>query len=241
MDFRIFALAILFALVIGAGCTGTPTTTGNETPAASITTPVPTATPDDTLRCATDADCVPAQCCHPTSCMNSRFKSVCTLMCTQVCQGPLDCGAGSCGCIEGMCRVVPSSAATVTTANAPSIKLSASPQRYSPIMSSTPGIGLSLNTSGFNASDATFEWNATYGAFLTWDAPDYSVHMIGNPATTGNGTVYWTFTDSPSSTQDPVIITVLARETAHPDSILGASTATLKWDGNFTVYVDTIT
>ena len=31
----------------------------------------------------------------------------CTLMCTMVCSGPLDCGAGSCGCVNGRCSVVP--------------------------------------------------------------------------------------------------------------------------------------
>lgn len=55
--------------------------------------------------CQTDSDCVPAECCHPTSCINTRFKSVCNLFCTQECSGPLDCDAGSCQCINGKCAV----------------------------------------------------------------------------------------------------------------------------------------
>ncbi|MDD1667199.1 MAG: hypothetical protein LUO96_01900 [Methanomicrobiales archaeon] len=61
----------------------------------------------DTGSCVTDSDCVPEQCCHPTSCINSDYKGVCTLLCTNVCQGPIDCGAGHCGCVDGSCSVVP--------------------------------------------------------------------------------------------------------------------------------------
>lgn len=55
--------------------------------------------------CNVYSDCVPAQCCHPTSCINKNYKTVCNLACTQGCSGPLDCG-GSCGCAEGKCYVI---------------------------------------------------------------------------------------------------------------------------------------
>jgi hypothetical protein len=57
----------------------------------------------DTRSCTTDSDCVPEQCCHPTSCINSAYKGVCTVLCTNVCQGPIDCGTGHCSCINGRC------------------------------------------------------------------------------------------------------------------------------------------
>jgi len=57
--------------------------------------------------CTQDSDCVPAGCCHPTSCINSAYKGVCNLLCTMSCEGPLDCGAGSCDCIQNSCAVVP--------------------------------------------------------------------------------------------------------------------------------------
>jgi hypothetical protein len=58
--------------------------------------------------CVYDSDCVPAQCCHPDSCINKDYKSVCNLMCTAICSGPLDCSAGSCGCVKGECSVISS-------------------------------------------------------------------------------------------------------------------------------------
>ena len=60
------------------------------------------------LSCDKSSDCVPAGCCHPAACINSAYKPDCTdIMCTMVCSGPLDCGAGSCGCVEHSCAVVP--------------------------------------------------------------------------------------------------------------------------------------
>jgi len=64
----------------------------------------------DVRSCTTNADCVPEQCCHPTSCVNGAYKGVCNELCTNVCSGPLDCGAGHCGCINGRCSVAPGQA-----------------------------------------------------------------------------------------------------------------------------------
>lgn len=54
--------------------------------------------------CTTDADCVPAGCCHPASCVAAANAPSCTdVMCTAECRiGTLDCG-GSCLCHEGHC------------------------------------------------------------------------------------------------------------------------------------------
>lgn len=60
-----------------------------------------------TNSCATDSDCAPAPVCHPSSCVNSTYAGIPDNMaCTMACLGPLDCGAGYCGCVEGTCRVI---------------------------------------------------------------------------------------------------------------------------------------
>jgi hypothetical protein len=56
--------------------------------------------------CTQDSDCVGAQCCHPDYCINKNYKNACNLLCTNICQGPLDCNAGHCGCVKGRCSVV---------------------------------------------------------------------------------------------------------------------------------------
>jgi len=54
--------------------------------------------------CETDADCVPAGCCHAAACVGTANAPDCTdMMCTQECRyGTLDCG-GRCLCHEGRC------------------------------------------------------------------------------------------------------------------------------------------
>jgi len=58
--------------------------------------------------CTTSADCVPASCCHATSCVTKSRAPACEgMMCTLECQfGTLDCG-GSCGCVQGKCIAEP--------------------------------------------------------------------------------------------------------------------------------------
>lgn len=59
---------------------------------------------DPAESCVTDADCVPAQCCHATSCTNKEFAPDCTgVACTLECRiGTLDCG-GDCYCMNNRC------------------------------------------------------------------------------------------------------------------------------------------
>ena len=52
--------------------------------------------------------CVPAQCCHPTSCVFEKDAPDCKgVMCTMDCKpGTLDCGQGECKYIDGKCGAV---------------------------------------------------------------------------------------------------------------------------------------
>ena len=94
-----------------SGCTSSsPPVTVSPTPTPPLPATVTTMQPPALQDCTTDDDCVPAECCHPTSCINKANKGVCTLLCTMSCEGPIDCGAGSCGCVNGKCSVVASGA-----------------------------------------------------------------------------------------------------------------------------------
>lgn len=155
------------------------------------------------------------------------------------CAGPLDCGAGSCGCVRGSCRVVPGPANLHPAEIGTALNVTASPSRYSPIMSSTPGIRLTPNASGFVTSDAIFTWNASYGEFLSWNAPDYKVNQLKNPVTNHGEELYWSFIDKPASDTTPVVITISAQDPGS-GTVLGTSTVTLAWDGDYAVTVQDI-
>jgi hypothetical protein len=120
-----------------------------------------------------------------------------------------------------------------------SVRIDTAPQMYTPLMSSTPGIGLTPNVNGFNPADAEFTWNASYGHFLDWSPLKYTVSGLSQPVINHGEKVYWSFTDVPASTCDPVIISVTARDLTSGE-ILGSSRLTLGWEGNFTVSVQKI-
>jgi len=104
-------------------------------------------------------------------------------------------------------------------------------------MSSTPGIGLDPVATGFNAADATFTWNASYGQFLSWDAPGYTIGQLGASATGPGKKLYWTFIDKPAGTAEPVLITTVTAKDPASGAVWGSSAVTLAWDGNYSVTV----
>jgi hypothetical protein len=243
MDSKSLALLMVcIAILAVAGCTTTPSSPAVPTPGATAAgTPAVTApAPVNALQCTADADCVPAQCCHPTGCVNRVALKACNEMCTMSCEGPLDCGAGSCGCVRGTCSVVPATGSPAVTVSKTMIRLEATPQRYSPMMSSTPGIALTVNATGITPATTNYSWTADYGQFLSWNPPDYTVNPLGATALNHGEKVYWSFTDKPASTAVPVTVTVTARDT-RSGAELGRSTMTLGWDGAYAVMVRDIT
>jgi len=144
-------------------------------------------------------------------------------------KNPPDVPALTCSVDTGVCPVtIPGS-----------VRIDASPQMYSPTMSSTIGIGLIPNVSGFNPADVQFEWNATYGHFSDWSAPDYTISRLSQPVVNHGEKIYWSFTEEPASPLVPVIITVTARD-VQSQKVLAGSRLTLGWKGNFTVVVEKI-
>jgi hypothetical protein len=103
-------------------------------------------------------------------------------------------------------------------------------------MSSTQGIGLEPVTTGFNATDATFTWNASYGQFIPGDASGSTIDQSGASVSGPGKKLYWSFIDKPASVEKPVIITVTAKD---PESgaVWGSSAVTLLWDSNYSVTV----
>jgi hypothetical protein len=58
--------------------------------------------------CQVDADCVAAQCCHPTDVVNKENAPDCEdVACTLSCEeNTLDCGQGEIKCIANVCTAV---------------------------------------------------------------------------------------------------------------------------------------
>lgn len=103
-------------------------------------------------------------------------------------------------------------------------------------MSSTVGIGIEVNASGFDPATTIVTWTASYGKFLSWGPVNYTVQEQGNPVINHGEKLYWSFMEKPLSTLDPVFITVTATDPV-TNKVLGNSTITLGWDGDFAVVV----
>jgi hypothetical protein len=106
-------------------------------------------------------------------------------------------------------------------------------------MSSTPGIGLEPVATGFHAGDALFTWKTTFGEFLSWNPPDFRVNQLGDSSSNHGEKLYWSFIDQPASTTTPVLITITATDPAS-GRLLGSSTVSLAWEGNYSVTVKTV-
>jgi len=106
------------------------------------------------------------------------------------------------------------------------------------MMSSTPGLELSVINKGVDVEDTQYDWSASYGQFLSWNPPDFKVNEKGARVTTNGGKIYWSFRDQPADTTTPVTITVVVRTVTGKE--LGRSIATLDWDGKNAVLVKEI-
>jgi hypothetical protein len=97
------------------------------------------------------------------------------------------------------------------------------------MMSSTVGVGIEVNATGFDPSTSIVTWSATYGKFLSWGPVNYTVQEQGNPVINHGEKLYWSYNEKPASVNDPVIVTVTATDPT-TSKVLGKSTVTLVWD-----------
>ncbi|HII14932.1 MAG TPA: hypothetical protein HA362_01345 [Nanoarchaeota archaeon] len=97
----LWLLVIGIALLLTSCAKETPEEGGSASDVCSIEKP---SCGQDS--CTAKEDCVAASCCHPLSVVNKAYAPDCSgIMCTMVCSGPLDCGAGSIECVDGKCVI----------------------------------------------------------------------------------------------------------------------------------------
>jgi hypothetical protein len=83
------------------------------------------------------------------------------------------------------------------------ISIRASPEKYSPLMSSTVGIGLTPLYTG--SGPVVYSWNTSYGHFISWNAPDWNVNQHGDRIDTTNQTIYWTYSPEDMGKEKPPV------------------------------------
>jgi len=136
----------------------------------------------------------------------------------------------------------PAPASQVTPATtAPLLSISIKPDitRYTVLMSSAPGIGLSPNITGQSRPDnLTCEWTTSYGHFLGWNAPDYTVNELGTTVSGNRTKVYWTYIGENESFPRPQVHISLAVTDPSTGAVLGHAEKIIDWDtGNDTAVI----
>ena len=81
---------------------------------------------------------------------------------------------------------------------------------YTPLMSSTVGIGLTPEfPSSLDNTIVSFRWQTDYGYFIIWRAPDFKVHEMGPDVTTDDGKIFWSYgPDDMDKDKPPVHVTL---------------------------------
>ena len=116
--------------------------------------------------------------------------------------------------------------------------ISAQPQAYSPLMSSTPGIRLTArNISGILPPDAAFRWEASYGRFLTWDPPASQVVELGPEARRESQEIYWSFLQEPEGEDRRDVVITLTVTDGKTGSPLARSEIRIAWKEGLMVEV----
>jgi hypothetical protein len=111
------------------------------------------------------------------------------------------------------------------------VKIQAEPIAYSPIMSSTPGIGLTpLWTLGRPMKDFDFHWNANYGFFLNWGPPDYKVEELGGNVINKGEKIYWSYDPNDMGKEKPSVKISLTIGDVQSGKILTVSYLEIEWE-----------
>lgn len=119
---------------------------------------------------------------------------------------------------------VPATGLPLTTPGPVDLSIRASPERYSPVMSSTVGIGLTPQYTGPGA--VVYSWNASYGYFISWNAPDWNVTAHANNIDTTSQTIYWSYSPDDMGKQKPPVTIRLIVKTPPRDH---GGNGTLAW------------
>jgi hypothetical protein len=135
---------------------------------------------------------------------------------------------------------IPESLGDLTTPGPVNLTVRASPTRYSPMMSSTVGIGLTPYYSG--PGPVVFSWNTTYGYFVGWNAPDFKVIQFNGSVENANPTIYWSYPAADMGKEKPPVTIRLIVKTP-PRTHGGNGTIAWKdirigWEGNDTALIN---
>lgn len=109
------------------------------------------------------------------------------------------------------------------------VKIQTDRDSYTPIMSSTVGIGLvPIYISERDPETVKFHWRTNYGHFVSWESQEYKVIMLGIDVINNGEKIYWSYSEM--SEKKPSVHISLTVEDAVSGEPLVESTLEIEWE-----------
>jgi len=119
-----------------------------------------------------------------------------------------------------------------------SLKIQADRDIYTPLMSSTVGIGLTPEyLSKRNLETVKFHWKTNYGYFISWNSPDFKVNMLGAEVINGGEKIYWSYDPNEIGVNKPDVKISLKIEDTKSEKTLAETNLDIIWEDTGTAKV----
>ena len=102
---------------------------------------------------------------------------------------------------------------------------------YTPLLSSTVGIGLTPVYTDQEASDGrNFHWQTNYGHFVSWGLKDQRVQILGSNVTNRGEKIYWSYDPKVMGKEKPPVLIFLSVEDEVTKKVICDSSLELYWE-----------
>lgn len=125
-----------------------------------------------------------------------------------------------------------------SSGSAPSVSISTDRQEYSPVMSSTVGIGLApALPSTIDNDPVMFHWHTDFGYFISWKAPGFKVNDLG-PDTVADDQIYWSYNVSDMGKDKPPVHVTLSITDRATGKVINTTSLVIGWKEKDMAFVE---
>jgi hypothetical protein len=114
------------------------------------------------------------------------------------------------------------------------VKIQADMDTYTPLTSSTVGIGLTpIYTLGRSPETVKFHWHTNYGHFVSWGSPDFKVNELESEVINSGEEIYWSYGANEMDVEKPPVQISLRIEDAQSGQLLAESILEIDWEDRY--------
>lgn len=127
---------------------------------------------------------------------------------------------------------------SLSRSDRPPIAIDVDRQEFSPLMSSTVGIGLTpVLPSSLDNDSVECRWLTDYGTFLSWGPPDFKVYDLGSDPV-ANYKIYWSYNASDMGKEKPPVQVLLSVWDKKTGRVINTTGIGISWKDNDTAVVE---